>query len=179
MFSYSHQPRKHSECAMPKPVFIICAENIAVDQDSNLVSIFNALENIQVNVQVSISPRRGKKAKTQLVIQQRLFKAVAVWMREEDDVDKKFESQMAIILPDETEKATETTPFTFSPGPKQLQRFVLSSTIPPLAKSGIMRVQSRVRKLGRKRWMVQDYPISIEVVTATPTRRPKMKRRKG
>jgi hypothetical protein len=62
---------------MPKPVYILCADNVSIDKATNLVSVFSILERIHVEKGPS-DPKRMPNMPLRL-------KSIAVWRREESD----------------------------------------------------------------------------------------------
>ncbi len=146
---------------MPKAVYILCAQSGSIDQRTSRISYFDVIEKIQVT-KIKIAPQ-GKRIPAAAPLTS--MRAVAVWMRTAGDTqDQEFEYELVISLPHRQKKLTPGKGrFIFI---KPLQRITVDIVgMFPLMRSGIMKIQCRVRKVGDRKWLRQEYPIIIEVVT--------------
>ena len=149
---------------MPRAVYILCSESGAVDRYTGLVSHFHVYETAQVIeeerpvVTEGPSERRGQPMEVLTTI-----RVTAVWMRnEDDDPHQEYEHRLVIYLPgDEDGDVVGEGTFVFS---RPLHRFAATLHAKPFSRSGIFRVESRVRKIGAAEWLSQDYPIVVEVI---------------
>lgn len=149
---------------MPKPLYMICAQGAVEDKRTNLVSFYNVLEKLIVQVK-----EEGDKEKRSLPPRWR-FRAIAVWMREESDpFDQEFESQMQMILPPDNRvlDIPGIAKFKFQEG-KHLKRVSLEFDGAPPRGPGILRLVSLVRAVGSDEWLRQEYPIIVEFQKAAP-----------
>src|SRR5262245_49785220 len=87
---------------MPIPAYVMCSSSGAVDQRTNLVSLFNVVE--AIDVYAAGTPE--KDIKTQAGRGNSLF-VMAVWLREDADLPSaKYDGEIAIILPTGEELVT-------------------------------------------------------------------------
>jgi hypothetical protein len=77
---------------MPKLEYFLICESMSTDQETNRVSLFHVLEDLQV-----LPP--GTTPQQQLVVPQ--FVAVSCWNREPGDEDKEFQAILRIHPPDD------------------------------------------------------------------------------
>jgi hypothetical protein len=157
---------------MPKPVYIICAENVVQDKDTNLVSIHNVIERFDVtavgklppDVAKAIGPTMKKVAESvegaPPVGTRPLFKAISVWKKEPGDEEQPLEILMTVTFPDGHKREFGPTPFQFDKG-SILQRaiVIVGGQLP--VQSGKIRVATSVRKKGDKKWKSQSYDIEV------------------
>lgn len=160
---------------MPRPIYIICAENITVDRDTNLVSIFNVLEKIEVSGIIQHADPKHRRVSR---IHGGSSKAVAVWARVQGDEGKKFEAQFEVSFPDGKAESSPILPFVFE-GPMLLHRFIMSLQMHPIQQSGKIRVENRVRRQGTDTWQSQAYEIFVESSVHDLTRKPDRPARVG
>src|SRR5262245_21223731 len=106
---------------MPRPVYIICAESGSEDKDTQLLSLFNIVERIEVT---PLPQGEGP-----FLVLTTALRVAAVWMRGEGETaEDEFEHQMVISPPANAEPvSTEVTPFRFE---KLLRRFSLKTVVP-------------------------------------------------
>ena len=146
---------------MPKPVYILCAESGSVDAKTNRMSHFNIIEKIAVTkarVPRQTKPMPGAPPLNSMQV-------VSVWMRTAQDTEnQEFEYELDISLPHSQKKHTPGKGrFKFT---KPLQRITVGIVgLLPFSRSGLMKIQCRIRKVGDRKWLRQEYPIIIEVVT--------------
>lgn len=152
---------------MPTPVYVICAENVVIDQRTNLATIVNALEKVECRT----GPSSGKPAKhTKKGAQSHdaaqvafPFKSIAVWRRDRSDADNdQIEVEHIMVSPSRKRVAITRNQFSFGEG-KQLYRLMVHyQTIPvDLRKSGKLILEVRARKLGTRQWITQSYIIDV------------------
>lgn len=143
---------------MPKPVYIVCANSVTVDRESNFVSILNVIEKLDVTVQIDKTPDGGRPTSRFHITE---AQAVAVWSKVPGDDGKEFESQFRITSPEGTVSESPIVPFEFEKG-KLLHRFILKINVMPFHESGTLQIESAVRKKGTNTWQSQSYEIVIE-----------------
>lgn len=151
---------------MPTPVYIICAESGVQDKERNLVSIFNVLERLMVQVHVSTGT---KKDAPQRISPLRLW-VLAVWRHEPGDEEREFESQFRMVLPDgQTREQPGKKRFSFDPV-RDLVRFILRIEVADPLPEGVLRLQSLLREVGTDRWLTQEYsiPVQVQVIEDAP-----------
>lgn len=147
---------------MPRPLYIVCSESAAVDQDSNRVSLFNVVEGLEVTLQTIPSEQRLTFVKTLG------FRGIAVWMRsEDDDPEDDYEFELAARAPGDTEENVFADgKFKFT---KRNHRFNVHIGVhKPWTESGMFVFISRIRKVGTTEWLSQDFPIHVDVKKKVP-----------
>lgn len=143
---------------MPIPVYLICAESGAIDENTKLISFFNVVEKLQF-VRVETAPGQITVVST---VPLRLS---AYWMREEiDDLETDFEVHFVGIFPNapaEIDLARGQFRFT---GP--LQRLnVAGLQFTQFFGPGVLRLEARIRRFGEDVWLNRmSYPIILEEV---------------
>ena len=138
---------------MPKPVYVLCAENVSTDRETNLVSLFNVLERFEFTA----GPQPADKIAAKILSP--VVRAIAVWAREKGDLGKEFEHQFEIAVPGNPKNPVGPSPFQFGQD-KILHRFVLTIQLGPM-KSGALKITSKVRRKGAKSWENQSYEIQV------------------
>lgn len=148
---------------MPAPAYILFAREVDKNKKNNMVSLGSVIERLVVNVD-NLPDGIRDQDEPMLGVE---FRGVAVWLREAADVGKEFESELAFIKPDGTETVKARSEFKFAED-QNLQRFFLKITnIPLLEESGVLQVESRIRRKGNKRWKSQQYPILVDMKNAS------------
>ena len=153
---------------MARPVFIVCAQSTAEDKDTGLFSLFELVEKLIISP--IPTPKEGDKT---VLVRWNPFRLVAVWLLEPDKgetYEDEFEYDLRLYLPlSEQPISLASGIFKFSqPVPRLMHRFTLRfDSPPPLDKSGVMRAESKIRKLGSEVWLSQDYPVVVEVMQPT------------
>ena len=147
---------------MPRPVYIICAQSMTQDKDTNLVSFFTVIERVTMKLpplgQATPAPPAAHDSLARDVT---AFKVMAAWVREQDD-NGEFEHEFSVVV-DGEEKPHGRRPFVFGED-KWMQRFVLlMHGLPAPSTSGIVSVKSKVRRHGSNEWLSQEYPILVEL----------------
>ncbi len=145
---------------MPRPVYIICSESGSEDAQTGLVSHYHVIEKLRV-VDFAQLQRQGAA----VLVPTNMFRATAVWMRTEDDPpEQEFEFETAFYMPpDGEELVVQKGRFFFTPE-KPLYRMMVSGQSSPLPAPGLLRVENRVRRVGAKEWIRQDFPIIVETI---------------
>lgn len=145
---------------MPTPAYILFARDVEKDQSTNLISLTSVVERMVIDLD-RIPDRARDKTNGQVMLPVQ-FRGVAVWLRDKGDEGKTFESELVFINPNGDEDVKAHSEFEFAA--PFLQRFFLKiASIPMVTESGILTVESRVRRKGNKRWKSQSYPILIQV----------------
>lgn len=144
---------------MPRPVYIILSSSGVEDSQTRLVSLFNVLERIEVAEHL----RPTSDGKQSMHVQLLEFRVSAVWMKlPEDNPEQEYQHQIVLCLPDGTEHVLcDDTRAFFASDDRPLMRFLLDVKAAPFAQSGIVRVESRLRKVKEESWARQDYPLAV------------------
>jgi hypothetical protein len=145
---------------MPKPIFILCSESQSQDRRSNLLSVFNIIERVEVKAQA----KPTDEPKDVVLVEMLSFAVTAVWRRTEDDADgDEYDSEMVLHLPGPEDKklTKDTGPFTLGPLDKPLQRITLLVKMPMIKASGKLVAESRIRKKGTDDWLSQTYVLPV------------------
>ncbi len=161
---------------MPNPVYMLCCLSGAVDKNSNQISHFNVVEQLQLN----IAHRPAEESEGVFIGTPLRFQIVATWARgPTDDPNDRYEAELSLERPeDKTPQIMQKSEFRFE---KRSHRFLVNFVLVPRpeAKSGVFRFESRIRKKGGRKWLRQEYSIPFEVMMAgdTPQTNRKTKRR--
>ncbi len=115
---------------MPKLEYFLLCESVAVDQDTNRISLFNVLEDFQ------ITPPEDPTKKPAYILSQ--FVAVALFNREPDDGDNEFEACLRINLPENQNTDNKITFRMERNRQRLLMRFV---GMPPVGNDGVLRFE--------------------------------------
>lgn len=127
---------------------------------------------------VSLS-EEAQKQKASLVIEKEPFHVIASWMKNpSDDQDQEYEYEMSLNIPGGSALDVGNGKFRFAEG-RPLHRFTaIVRGLIPFKEPGLMVAECRIRRVGSKGWMRQNYPVMIEFtdpqtvhapVQATPT----------
>ena len=143
---------------MPKPVYILCAEHVIVDRESNLVSITSVFEKLEINLQVR-KTHPGEMPHGVYRIDK--AKSIAVWAKIEGDESQTFEWMFKVTNPDGMESATDVGLFEFERG-RFLHRFIVTLELGTIDQSGVLKIASLVRRQGASTWQEQSYDIIVE-----------------
>jgi hypothetical protein len=160
---------------MPRPVYIICAKLIAEDRATNLVTLSSILENVEITKtpftpDISDADKKTAEAENKAKLNAFDTSVLSVWMYESGD-DQEFEHQFA-ILSGGNETAAEKHPFKYRPD-KPLQRFRLNLHGMPMPdKSGLIEIESRVKKKDGEQWIGQRFPITYNIIEAAEPIKP-------
>ncbi|SRR6266542_3812337 len=141
---------------MPQAMYIICSEYACIDKDSNFVSCFKILENARLE-RVEAPGAYGW-----------MMFVVACWMREDADLGQTFEGEITVTPPWQPNPVVTSrfVPFTF---PTPIYRMYSPQLIVPQVpdgiplRSGLMRVEARIRRQGTDEWLRQSHLIRIDV----------------
>lgn len=154
---------------MARPVYIICAESLSLDQNTHLMSLFSIVERLQFFQTQSAAEADQKVKETPQAFHSQSLKlqVVATWMKQRGDEGQEFEHQFRMLHPSIGERELNApTKFQF-PDEKEIHRFTLSARgMPPISKSGIIEFESRVRVVNSGEWRSQSYPVVFEMVSA-------------
>ena len=145
---------------MPKPVYVLCAQAVLQEKTSNLVSIFQVLEQITA---IIVRKHDDEATATNVHGSRDGFQAIAVWRKENGDAGETFVHEFLVA-----EQSAGLVPFTFSKE-KNLQWFVLNAGGFPIPeKSAMVLVTSRVRRESSNAWCSQSYPIFFDITEKSP-----------
>lgn len=148
---------------MPRPVFILCAESLAQDKATNLISVFHILDGFQVFRARNVAAvEEAARSQNPASAAQHLMVGVAKWMRNpDDDPEAEYEFELAVLVPGAREpKIISTGPFVFT---QTMHQFVSRMRI-DWTTAGTFLFISKIRKAGDSEWMYQDYPMEIGLV---------------
>lgn len=148
---------------MPRPVFILCAESLAQDKATNLISVFHILDGFQVfRAENAAAVAEVARSKDPASAAQLLMVGIARWMRNPgDDPEAEYEFELAVRVPGASEpKIISKGSFVFR---KAMHQFMSRMKI-DWAAAGTFLFISRIRKVGDTDWMYQDYPMEISVI---------------
>ena len=115
---------------MPKLEYFLLCESVAVDQDTNRISLFNVLEDFQ------IAPPADGLHKPAYILSQ--FVAVALFNREDDDGEKEFEACLRFNLPNDQHSENKIKFRMERNRQRVLMRFVV---MPPVGSDGVLRFE--------------------------------------
>lgn len=146
---------------MPRPLFVICAQSSAIDQNTNLLSLFQILDGYQVHIKKADAPAPTLAVGPQP--HQLGFVGIAVWRRTDaDSPDDSYEYEILTQSPDEDEEQIRNTgTFKFTTRHQRFQVFIHITK--PWTRSGVFVFSSRIRKVGSSDWIRQDYQIPVDV----------------
>jgi len=139
---------------MPRPVYVIFANSGSIDQTSNMVSIFDVIEIVNVFKKVSDS--------TSYLIPQKTNRITAVWMRETvDKVADKFQGQLACVDPENAELfVSEVIEFSFE---FPFYRFASQVFLVGFNTLGTHLIEARLRRAGEEGWTWrQTFPFIVQ-----------------
>lgn len=148
---------------MPRPVYIIAAESVSEDARTNALSIFQILERVEMKPAPTggqaVTPNASVEPHNALI---RMY-VLAVWMKlPEDDPEQLYQHQIAICTPDGNERIVVDDPeVRFTDDDRPLNRYAMIINGMPSTGPGILRFESRMRKVGHDGddWIKQDYPM--------------------
>lgn len=141
---------------MPKPHYIICCEEVSLDRDTGRVSHYFVIEKF-----VFTAPPVAKSAKKSSSLDSPLALCVdSVWEANRDDLEgKSFEAELLLKFTSKTPIRIAKTEFQFT---DRLHRHLFKIRVASTAPAGNLSVISRVRPVGTKRWLGQQFKILIE-----------------
>jgi hypothetical protein len=139
---------------MARPVYILCSQSGTEDKHTGMISHFNVLE------MALISPIPAQEPGKPIIIVSQPIQIVAVWMRDDGDIDREFEFELYLLIP------PKMTRFDLGKGTFSFTKFRHRFTVniqgqPPLEGCGEMSAVSRIRPVGSDAWITQEYPIII------------------
>jgi hypothetical protein len=144
---------------MPRPLYIICAHEGALDQYTNAISLFGVVEYIRSR---EVQPQPDGT----FVLPPLSLRVVAAWARgDQDGSGDWFESQLAVFMEGLEEEAysTDFPEFRFEAPVHRL--IVPKLVIPPNIEipPGLLRFRCRLRQKGKAAWQWhQDCAILVE-----------------
>jgi hypothetical protein len=157
---------------MARPVYIVFAQAYSMDKDTDLLSVFQIVESIQIAPVPE--PQEGEKA---VFVRWQQFRMVAAWMIEPEKGDRyedEYEFEFRLHTPDGATHLGGRGTFSFAaPEPRPVHRFPAHFDNPlPLPGPGPMRIEHRIRKAGAGEWLSQDYPVIVTEVPKLTTNGP-------
>jgi hypothetical protein len=143
---------------MPLPVYIVCARSFSEDRSTGLVSFFHVVEGIGI----AEIPQAGESSIPRDIGELRV---IAAWMKgDEDSSPDEFEHQLVFHLPGASDPITTIiVRFRFA---MAIHRFGFSTgaVFATFKAPGLVRIESRVRKVGSEAWLSQSFPIRVTPV---------------
>jgi hypothetical protein len=115
---------------MPNLEYFLLCESIAVDQDTNRISLFNVLEDFEIT-----PPNEAKERRT-IVLGQ--FVAVALFNRAQDDGENEFEACLKIHATGQAEKEHKIGFRMERNRQRIIMRFI---GMPPVGEDGVLRFE--------------------------------------
>lgn len=155
---------------MPRPVYVLLANTAASDSTTGRFSVIEIVDKIAITPLPV--PKEGEKV---IVVRHESYRAIAVWLIEEDKGDKyedEYEHGFRFHMPlAEQPHPAPTGRFSFGkPERLPFHRFDLRLEGPlPYQGPGVMRLEHRIKKVGTDVWLSQDFPLLIEAVTFPDT----------
>jgi len=152
---------------MPSPVFIIVCSDVSQDRTTSRLSMFSLVERIEfvINDDTKFRERNGVRFSSS-----HPYKAVAVWLREEGDEEIEFEHEFCAST--DTDSHAPMAPIADCQFRKEFHRanFILNADVLPTPPgTGTIWIESRLRRKGDQEWLMQRYPLHIELVSqSTP-----------
>lgn len=147
---------------MPRPKYIICAESVAHDKVTNLMSFFHVLEGYHIVRNAEPIP----EGSTPVMNAPFRLTGIAAWeLVEGDDPEEELEYQLTLAYPGAEVQTVQEGNFRMS---KRFHRFTARIETPgvPIGETGTIVFTSKVRRHGANEWLTQEYAIPIEVVVA-------------
>lgn len=151
---------------MPSPVYIIAAESVSEDRETNLVSLFHVLEVITVEVSVVRTPNpTPNESRVEHHVSGKPMVVIAVWMKNpSDDTNAVYEHQFVLRYPDGTEKMLhQLDEVAFPSEAKKLTRHGLKFANFMPKQNGVHRFVSRMRLVAGADWIEQQFPLDCVV----------------
>ena len=148
---------------MPKPVYILAAQSWSLDQESGLSSYFHVVEGYEF----TILPIDSDKHRTTIaqLSETANFVCVAVWMKTDGDLPSdEFEFVLSLLAPGKPEFVIAKGSFRFTKTFQRIGAKISLASSPP--GSGVMYLESRIRKTGATQWLKQEFPIPVTVRSA-------------
>jgi hypothetical protein len=140
---------------MPKPVYILCSESGSEDKKTGLISHFNVIEKLLFAKVPAPEPGAMNVAAVPVQI-------TAVWMRDEgDSPEQEFQFEIAVCQPEQQFEVGLAGGLLTFHLPLSRVSFRFRGGL-PVATSGIIWVEARLRKTGEEAWQTQRYPIFTE-----------------
>ena len=144
---------------MPKPIYLICSESGAVDENTKFSSLFNLVEKVQFS---TAQPSPGQILMARPVS----LRMQAYWAREETDApETRFEVQFVGIFPNGPQEIPLAGgEFQFTSPFQRLN--VVGFQIAQCFGPGILWLEARIRRVGEEAWINRmEYPIVLEDIT--------------
>jgi hypothetical protein len=137
---------------------MICSLAQSTDRDSGLLSAFHILEALEVPTE----PLPETEASRRLNVLS--LSINASWMRYDNDEAGEYEYEIAMKSSgDESESVIQKGTFQFDSILHRLNTVLRK--LKPWTQSGVCMIESRIRKIGAERWIIQNYPIQITIRT--------------
>jgi hypothetical protein len=149
---------------MPRPVYVLLAEAGHIDRRTNLVSVFNIVEVVEVSRNVADAPTQLPAGVPQT------YNILAAWMKEDGDAsDDVFESQLACLAPDGTDFfVSPVVDFNFNLPYHRVH--VREAAIPGFPAIGVFVIEARLRRAGQEDWQLrQQFPFFVREIVIAPT----------
>lgn len=145
---------------MPEPRYMICAEDVIVDNATNLVTFIKVIDRLLISVHPdppqNVDPARRGWIK---------ICAFATWSRlEEESHDQVFDFELAVLRPGHEEEIALNGQFSFEDGEEKKFDLRLQGAV--VRQPGFFEVISRVRPEGQAEWQSQSFRVPVTMVAA-------------
>lgn len=158
---------------MPRPIYVIPSQYASEDKTTNLVTMGGIIEQFTIDpdpVPVTTEEEAQRQFEQTGILQHEIHTSkiyvIAVWMREDGDIDRKFLHQLVLKMPGSPEVVFAPLVFKFDKV-RPFRRFKgVIVGIPPVRESGYMEIESRILSIDSDKpdkWLSQSYPIGIVV----------------
>ena len=149
---------------MARPLFILGFESSSVDRVTGLPSYFHVFDSMDITLK-PMTPADGPQRTHSDILKVSL---AAAWMRDDLDLDTDvFEHQLRIFSTENEVRVVSESEFEFTANSHRFDvQIGLGTLFNDSTKSGIVRVESRIRKRGDELWISQEYPIRVNFTQA-------------
>lgn len=138
---------------MPRPLYLICSKSGSEDKQTGLLSMYHVLERLALAPQEPDRPRPPFS-----------FRIVSAWLREEgDDKEQEYEFSVLLHFPSEDQGREVAKDSFYLTHP--IYRIVINAQLGGCDGPGILTVESRIRPVGTEDWVVQAFPILVEIAS--------------
>src|SRR5262245_8925708 len=154
---------------MPKPAYVMCAADAVADRRTNLISVFNVIEAIDVSLFDADGPPAVSDTGTQPGRGNSVH-IVAAWIRDESDPPvAKYDGQISSLAPDGTELVAGAATSTEFPEADTFFRFHAIFSLPRFPSLGVCKVEAKLRRTGTQEWVGHQYfPFLVREVKRYP-----------
>ena len=148
---------------MPRPAYIVCCVSSVEDKETNMLSVFNVIENIR-GMTVQEAEEKAKTENKPLVIQTQELRILCSFMLDEQESsDDLFDFELRFLPPEMEPISVATHEFKIE---KFFHRFKVKfqGPLPTGEKTGVFWIEARAKKKENTEWVSQRYPIQLEIM---------------